>query len=100
EGIPYEASPATFPRRLVAEEAYPQRHVAGETPRMSLGKAVNVVVGASPPTKLLRIPKIHRKKSDNDEMVKMLPVNGREKVKRWELGCGLVMSRDEMRIEL
>nr|GFA55397.1 hypothetical protein [Tanacetum cinerariifolium] len=44
EGIPYEASPATFPRRLVAGEAYPQRQVAGETPRMSLGKDVNVVV--------------------------------------------------------
>nr|GEX66853.1 transposase, MuDR, MULE transposase domain protein [Tanacetum cinerariifolium] len=29
---------------LVAGEAYPQRHVTGETPRMSLGKDVNVVV--------------------------------------------------------
>nr|GFC48968.1 translocase of chloroplast 159, chloroplastic [Tanacetum cinerariifolium] len=34
----------TFPRRLVVGEAYPQRHVAGETPIMSLGKDVNVVV--------------------------------------------------------
>nr|GEV56341.1 NBS-containing resistance-like protein [Tanacetum cinerariifolium] len=44
ERIPYEPSPATFPRRLVAGERYPQRQVAGESPRLSLGKAVNVVV--------------------------------------------------------
>nr|GEX82539.1 hypothetical protein [Tanacetum cinerariifolium] len=47
EGIPYEASLAMFPRRQVAGKAYPQRHVAGETPIMSLGKAVNVVVWPS-----------------------------------------------------
>nr|GEZ92193.1 hypothetical protein [Tanacetum cinerariifolium] len=44
EGIPYEPSPASFPWRQVAGERYPQRQVAGESPRMSLGKAVNVVV--------------------------------------------------------
>nr|GEV63049.1 reverse transcriptase domain-containing protein [Tanacetum cinerariifolium] len=49
EGIPYERSPATFPRRQVAGESDPQRQVAGESPRLSLGKAVNVVVYRSPP---------------------------------------------------
>nr|GEX02199.1 putative reverse transcriptase domain-containing protein [Tanacetum cinerariifolium] len=44
EGIPYEPSPATFPRRQVAGERFPQRQVAGESPKMSLEKAVNVVV--------------------------------------------------------
>nr|GEV48930.1 hypothetical protein [Tanacetum cinerariifolium] len=44
EGIPYEPSPATFPRRQVAGKRNPQRQVTGESPRLSLGKAVNVVV--------------------------------------------------------
>nr|GFB59158.1 hypothetical protein [Tanacetum cinerariifolium] len=44
EGIPYERSPATFPWRQVAGERNPQRQVAGERPKLSLGKALNVVV--------------------------------------------------------
>nr|GEV52514.1 F-box domain, leucine-rich repeat domain, L domain-like protein [Tanacetum cinerariifolium] len=44
EGIPYERSPMTFPRRQVVEERNPQRQVAGESPKLSLGKALNVVV--------------------------------------------------------
>nr|GEU62662.1 hypothetical protein [Tanacetum cinerariifolium] len=35
---------STFPRRQVAGESDPQRQVAGESPKLSLGKAVNVVV--------------------------------------------------------
>nr|GEZ41129.1 uncharacterized protein [Tanacetum cinerariifolium] len=41
EGIPYEPSPATFRQRQVTGERNPQRQVAGESPRLSLGKAVN-----------------------------------------------------------
>nr|GEV02626.1 urease isoform X1 [Tanacetum cinerariifolium] len=44
EGIPYERSPATIPRRQVAGESHPQRQVAGENPILSLGKALNVIV--------------------------------------------------------
>nr|GEX07234.1 F-box domain, leucine-rich repeat domain, L domain-like protein [Tanacetum cinerariifolium] len=44
EGIPYERSPATIPRRQVAGETHPQRQVAGESPDLSLGKALNVVM--------------------------------------------------------
>nr|GEX94793.1 SKP1-like protein 1A [Tanacetum cinerariifolium] len=44
EGILYERSPATFPRRKVAGERNPRRQVAGESPELSLGKVVNVVV--------------------------------------------------------
>nr|GEX41402.1 reverse transcriptase domain, reverse transcriptase zinc-binding domain protein [Tanacetum cinerariifolium] len=44
EGIPYEPSPATFPGRQVAGERNPQRQIVGVSPRLSLGKAVNVVV--------------------------------------------------------
>nr|GEY08648.1 hypothetical protein [Tanacetum cinerariifolium] len=38
EGIPYERSPATFPRRQVAGERNPQRQVAGEAPNCRWGK--------------------------------------------------------------
>ncbi|GKB67920.1 ALP1-like protein [Tanacetum coccineum] len=44
ERIPSERSPANIPQRQVARERYPQRQVARETPKMSLGIAVNVVV--------------------------------------------------------
>nr|GFC48765.1 hypothetical protein [Tanacetum cinerariifolium] len=44
EGIPYERSPVTFPWRQVTGESDPQRQVAGESPKLSLGKVVNVVV--------------------------------------------------------
>nr|GEX68744.1 F-box domain, leucine-rich repeat domain, L domain-like protein [Tanacetum cinerariifolium] len=44
EGIPYERSPTTIPRRQVAGETYPQRQVAGESRYLSLGKRLNVVV--------------------------------------------------------
>nr|GEZ04688.1 receptor-like serine/threonine-protein kinase SD1-8 [Tanacetum cinerariifolium] len=43
-GIPYERSPATIPRRQVAEESHPQRQVVEESSVLSLGKALNVVV--------------------------------------------------------
>nr|GEY54987.1 hypothetical protein [Tanacetum cinerariifolium] len=56
EGIPYERSPATFPRRLD-----PQRQVAGESLKLSLGKDVNVVVNGGvfiPPSihKITKMP--------------------------------------------
>nr|GEZ66970.1 RING/U-box superfamily protein [Tanacetum cinerariifolium] len=44
EGIPCERSPANIPRRQVAREIYLQRQVAGESPELSLGKRLNVVV--------------------------------------------------------
>ncbi|GJZ69742.1 hypothetical protein Tco_0633292 [Tanacetum coccineum] len=44
ERIPSEHSPATIPQQQVARERYPQRQVAGESPKMLLGIAVNVVV--------------------------------------------------------
>nr|GEW72741.1 integrase, catalytic region, zinc finger, CCHC-type, peptidase aspartic, catalytic [Tanacetum cinerariifolium] len=44
EGISYERSPATIPRRQVAGETHPKRQVAGESPNLSLGKALNVAV--------------------------------------------------------
>ncbi|GJX25296.1 hypothetical protein Tco_0231592 [Tanacetum coccineum] len=45
ERILSERSPATIPQRQVARERYPQRQVvAGESPKMSPGIAVNVVV--------------------------------------------------------
>ncbi|GKB36290.1 hypothetical protein Tco_0881232 [Tanacetum coccineum] len=44
ERIPVEHSPANIPQRQVAREGYPQRQVARESPEMSLGNMVNVVV--------------------------------------------------------
>nr|GEY54589.1 F-box domain, leucine-rich repeat domain, L domain-like protein [Tanacetum cinerariifolium] len=44
EEIPYERSPATFPQRQVTGESHPQRQVTGESPKLSLGKALNVVI--------------------------------------------------------
>nr|GEU62924.1 serine-threonine/tyrosine-protein kinase catalytic domain-containing protein [Tanacetum cinerariifolium] len=44
EGIPCERFPANNPRRQVAGETYPQRQVAGESPELSLGNGLNVVV--------------------------------------------------------
>nr|GEY75749.1 oligopeptide transporter 4-like [Tanacetum cinerariifolium] len=41
EGIPCERSPANIPRRQVTGETYPQRHVAGESPELSLGNGLN-----------------------------------------------------------
>nr|GFB14779.1 hypothetical protein [Tanacetum cinerariifolium] len=48
EGIPYERSPTTFSRRQIAGESDPQRQVARESPKLSLRKAVNVVVLVTP----------------------------------------------------
>ncbi|GKE13542.1 hypothetical protein Tco_1417093 [Tanacetum coccineum] len=42
--IPDEYSPATIPQRHVAEDRFPQRHVAGKNPKMLLGKTPIVVV--------------------------------------------------------
>ncbi|GKD58040.1 hypothetical protein Tco_1295549 [Tanacetum coccineum] len=47
ERIPREHSLAKIPQRQVARERYPQRQVARESPKMSLGNVVNVVVAAS-----------------------------------------------------
>ncbi|GJW47729.1 hypothetical protein Tco_0079375 [Tanacetum coccineum] len=44
ERIPGEHSPTMIPQRQVARERYPQRQVARESPEMSLGNVVNVVV--------------------------------------------------------
>nr|GEW12867.1 hypothetical protein [Tanacetum cinerariifolium] len=45
EGIPYERSAVTFPRRQVAGESHPQRQVAGESLKLSLRKALNDAFG-------------------------------------------------------
>nr|GEW64180.1 hypothetical protein [Tanacetum cinerariifolium] len=58
EGIPVEHSPANILQRQVARERYPQRQVAGESPEMSLGNVVNVVVN---------ICKRYRKILNNDK---------------------------------
>ncbi|GKD04797.1 hypothetical protein Tco_1179771, partial [Tanacetum coccineum] len=42
--IPDEDSPTTIPQRHFDGDSFPQRHVAGESPDMSLGKALIVVV--------------------------------------------------------
>ncbi|GJY85796.1 hypothetical protein Tco_0499822 [Tanacetum coccineum] len=44
ERIPFELSPTTYPGRHVARDTYPQRQVARESPDLSLGIVVNVVV--------------------------------------------------------
>ncbi|GKB31894.1 hypothetical protein Tco_0871295 [Tanacetum coccineum] len=41
--IPDEDSPATIPQRHFAGDRFPQRHVAGENPKMLLGKTPIVV---------------------------------------------------------
>nr|GEW72649.1 WRKY transcription factor 7 [Tanacetum cinerariifolium] len=47
EGIPYERSPATISRRQVTGETHPQRQVVEESPNLSMGKSLNVVVNAA-----------------------------------------------------
>ncbi|GKG66056.1 hypothetical protein Tco_0692693, partial [Tanacetum coccineum] len=42
--IPDEDSPATIPQRHFDGDSFPQRHVSGESPEMSLGKTPIVVV--------------------------------------------------------
>nr|GEX53864.1 hypothetical protein CTI12_AA610890 [Tanacetum cinerariifolium] len=44
EGIHVEHSPTNIPQQQVAGETFPQRQVTGESPEMSLGNVVNVVV--------------------------------------------------------
>nr|GEZ16060.1 hypothetical protein [Tanacetum cinerariifolium] len=44
EGIPCEHSPTNIPRRQVTEEKYHQRQVAEESPELSPGNGLNVVV--------------------------------------------------------
>nr|GEX36132.1 hypothetical protein [Tanacetum cinerariifolium] len=44
EGIPVEHSPAKIPQRQVAGKTFPQRQVVGESPEISLGNVVSVVV--------------------------------------------------------
>nr|GEU72310.1 retrovirus-related Pol polyprotein from transposon TNT 1-94 [Tanacetum cinerariifolium] len=61
---------ATFPRRQVAGERYPQQQVAGESPRMSLGKAVNVVVRAE---NLVELPECTMMRAEN--LVVLSPLN-------------------------
>ncbi|GKF74530.1 hypothetical protein Tco_0220862 [Tanacetum coccineum] len=46
EGIPFELFRSTYPGRHVAQEWYPQRQVARDTPDLSLGNIANVVVGS------------------------------------------------------
>nr|GEW42306.1 hypothetical protein [Tanacetum cinerariifolium] len=60
EGIPYERSSATFPQRQVVRERNPQRQVAEESPKLSMGKALNVVVSMD----------LMSKFSPNDEIIK------------------------------
>nr|GEZ30884.1 hypothetical protein [Tanacetum cinerariifolium] len=45
---PCRTSPTNIPPRQVARERFPQRLVAGESPKMSLGNVVNVVVSPFP----------------------------------------------------
>ncbi|GKG62072.1 hypothetical protein Tco_0631976, partial [Tanacetum coccineum] len=45
--IPDEDSPATIPQRHFDGDSFPQRHVAGESSDMSLGKTPIVVVSVS-----------------------------------------------------
>ncbi|GJR31642.1 translocase of chloroplast 120, chloroplastic-like protein [Tanacetum coccineum] len=47
ERIPVEHSPANIPQRQVAREGYPERQVTRESPEMSLGNMVNVVVSVT-----------------------------------------------------
>ncbi|GJT92645.1 F-box domain containing protein [Tanacetum coccineum] len=54
ERIPGEHSPVKIPQRQVARERYPQRQVARESPEMSLGNVVNVVVVNNILTRLSR----------------------------------------------